>query len=188
VTGYKVGPAARAIEFTLERSKRLAGDQARVDWDASIGLFFVNGPFHPFWSWWAVACAHLRPIRGGEPPRKHYTEAEYEFAIWSLDTGWESKGVPVPDRFEPERDEDVTRWTRRILQPADVVKQFDLPLTMPEAARDAMARRILEQAVDAIINGHASPDSDYRRWWKRAIDQSIEHELTGGQHSRQGQA
>jgi hypothetical protein len=189
MNGYIVGPAARAIELTKERSRLLAGAEARPDWDASIALFFVNGPFHPFWSWWAVACVHLRDIEGAPPAKKHYPEAEYEFAIWSLDAG--QPGSPKTksgEPWDPAKDEDVDHWAARTLHPPDVVKHFHLPLTTAVEERDAIARHITEKAVAAILAGAASPDSDYRSWWKKAIDNTIEHVLTGGQHAKGAQA
>ena len=53
--------------------------------DAGIDTWIVNGPFHPFWSWWHVGVVHLRDIPNCPPAQKKYPEAEYEFTVFTLD-------------------------------------------------------------------------------------------------------
>lgn len=165
-TADKIGTIASAWEFKADRTR----PDWKTDWDASLGLYFIHGPFHPLWSWWALALVHLRDLPGMTPANRHYPEAEYEFAIWSLDS------PPAGPPFDP----DSHRWAKRTLSPADVVKHFHVSESKPVEERDRIARHVLDQAVDAIIFGMASPDSDYRSWWDRAIDNTIEHALMGG--------
>lgn len=169
----KRGPVAQAWEQTIERTRaqtEAMGEQYMDDWDASIGLFFLTGPFHPLWTWWAIALCHLRDLPGLTPAKRHYPEAEYEFAIWSMDA----------PGFDPDHAE---HWASHLLHPADVVKHFDIGTVLLVVERDRIAREVLEIAVDAIVAGHASPDSDNRAWWKRCIDGTVEHILTKGQHA-----
>lgn len=163
---FTVGRSARACELHAVRDEHW-----RADWDASIGLFLVNGPFHPFWSWWAVLAVHLRDLPGVKPAYRQYPEAEYEFAIHSLDAGAQRP-------FDPAKD----RWAERLLSPPDVVKHFDVGTTLPVVERDRVARKVLELAVAAVVDANISPDSDLRRWWESAIPRTVEHVLTSGQH------
>lgn len=147
----------------------------RPDWDASIGLALLSGPWHPFWGWWAVAVVHLRDMPGVRPAYRQYPTAEYEFAIHSLDAGG-SVGKP----WDVERD--YMSWSSRLLTPPDVVKHFDVGTTLPVVERDRVARAVFTSAVAGIVRGGVSPDSDFRSWWNAAIPRTVEHVLTSGQH------
>lgn len=133
------------------------------DWDASLCAWIVNRPgAHAFWSWWVVAVVHLRTIPGARPPAKHYAEAEYEFAILSLDPS-----VPIDiDRIEAKQDQ----WAP--LTPADVIQQF-------HGTTDEQAAEIGAQAVRLIVENGVSPDSDMRRYWKDAVKNAVQHITTG---------
>lgn len=169
-TPDKTGLGARAYEIVGDRS----APDYRPDWDASIGLYLVNGSFHPMWSWWAIAVVHLRDLPGVRPASKQYPEAEYEFGIYSLDTPPAGKPFDI--------DKDALEWARRVLSPPDVIQQFDVGTALPVEERDRIARKVLDLAIDAVVDAHASPDSDFRRWWRAAIPRTVEHVLTGGQH------
>lgn len=177
----KASARVQAYEYRADRSQ--PGWQP--DWDASLGLFFITGPFHPFWHWWAVTLCHLRDLPNVRPARKHYDGAEYEFSIWSLAA--HRHGDQRPFKLDELNAVD-NRWSQYALTPADVVKQFDVGTMRPVEERDRIARRILDLAVDAIVDGKMSPDSDYRSWWKRAIDETVEHELAGGLHRSDGRS
>ena len=140
-------------------------------WPAAISEWIVNGPFHPFWSWWYVACVHLRPIEGAPKPHLRYPEAGYEFCIRSLN--------PEPDDGRPETPDidlleagDPVRGLPGFLIPADVVVQF-------HGVTDEQARDITELAVRHIVDGRASPDSDFARWWESSIQKTVEHVRAG---------
>jgi hypothetical protein len=53
------------------------------------------------------------------------------------------------------------------------VLQFDGP-------NDPQAIRVIELYIWACVNGHISPDSDYREAWKAMLRGTIEHVVTGG--------
>lgn len=135
------------------------GNHHRTEQEATLKGYVVNGPWHPFWSWWMVAVIHLREIPGTRPPHKHYPEAEYEFMIVSIDP----ETVPDPDQPFPQ---DI-----RYLSPPDVVKQF-------HGVTDEQAAEICESAAHNIAMG-ASPDSDNRRWWEGSIERTVEHYRQG---------
>lgn len=110
---------------------------------------------HAFWSWWTVTLVHLREVPGVPPPHLKYPEAEYEFTIFSIN----------PEAC-PEPDPDAVGHP--ILTPPDVVEQF-------HGVSDEDAERICLGAVQAIVNGHISPDQDYRGVWKMLMAGTVEH-------------
>lgn len=137
---------------------------------AGLGGWIVDGPFHPAWHQWFLGMVHLRPMEGVDDAKKHYPEAEYEFMIWSIDPG---------DPFTEEHD--TTGSSVRLLRPADVIRQFHGP-------NDEQAAHMLDWAVEEIVAGRASPDSDYRSWWEGVIDRSAEHYRTGHWPAPEGRA
>lgn len=131
---------------------RPPGQRGKSDWDGTVGLFIVNAPgMHPCWEYWVVSLIHLRPIAGVKPAHIDLPGATHEFMIVALDPEQPLPGLVVDEQWQP-------KW----LRPIDVIEQFT-------AANDAVADRILELAVQAIVAGVASPDQGYRAWWKAAI-------------------
>jgi hypothetical protein len=136
------------------------GPEHRRDQDASIIGYVLNGPWHPLWSWWMVSVVHLRDLPGMTPAKKHYPEAEYEFLIVSIDP----QTRPDPDRPFPQN--------VKYLTPVDVCEQF-------HGVTDDQAAEICTAAIRAITRGSASPNQDYRSWWKDAIAKTVEHYKAG---------
>lgn len=150
---------ARAWRIRInEALKRRHRDEWGYD-DAGIAVWFVNGPYHPVWSWWMVQVIHLRPIEGAPPAHRKYPEAEYEFGIYSLDPAME------PDIDALERGDPKPCF--RFLTPPDAIVQF-------HGITDDQALGVGEAAIQAIVAG-ASPDSDFRSWWERYIAGTVEH-------------
>jgi hypothetical protein len=117
---------------------------------------------HIAWNHWLVSVVHLRPLDlpGAKPAVKTYPEAEFEFSIMSID----------PDRSpHPDPDGDGRFG---LLVPPDVIHQF-------HGVSDRDAARITESAVRAIARGAMSPDQDFRGWWHRALDATVEHYRSG---------
>lgn len=142
----KTGTVARAW-----RSRYQSEDPADA---AGVCTWLVNGPFHPFWSWWIVGAVHLIDVPGIEPPKRRYPEAEHEIMIVSLNP---EAGVPEPDAPGASP-----------LMPPDLTYQFDgLPREKVE--------EIVELMIDNIVAGRMSPDSDYRASWEAALDKTVEH-------------
>lgn len=169
------GPATRA--WRIRESKAMTEHHVReFGYDhGGIDTWVVNGPYHPFWAWWHVSVVHLRPIPGAPPAQKQYPEAEYEFAIFSLDPDPAASGHPersYPPDIDALEAGDPERGLPGYLTPADAVIQF-------HGCTDEQAREVCELAVRAIVNGQ-SPDSDFRSWWERAIPNTVEHLATGG--------
>jgi hypothetical protein len=50
---------------------------------------------------------------------------------------------------------------------------------MLEVGADAIARQIFDLAVRAILDGHASPDQDFRAHWQRLIHETAKHYREG---------
>lgn len=131
------GRAARAWQVTYDRD----GDP-RVD--SHVGTWIIEGPFHPFWSQWAMTIIELKEVEGMPPPNRKYPEADAEFLIVSL-----NPDHPAETTVNPQL---------RFLEPPDVAFQCDgLDREQLEA--------LLRGCVDDVVEGRISPDSDYRQTW-----------------------
>lgn len=128
-----------------------------------LRTWFINGPFHPFWSWWIVSVISLKDVPGVPPANKQYPEAEYEYTCYSLD------GVPNID--ELDKGNLKKRGFKSILQPADVQFHF-------HNVTDEQAIEICDAAVSHIVAGQ-SCDSDYRQYWKAMLARTVEHYVLG---------
>lgn len=131
----------------------------RTEQIATIASWLVTGPFHPAWNYWCVIVCRLRDIPGVKPANKQYPEAEYEFMIVSLNP-----------EHQPDPDHPAT--TFQYLTPIDVVEQF-------HGLTDDQAKGLCELAARVIVDGRASPDQDWRAWWKKCIKNTVEHIRTG---------
>jgi hypothetical protein len=141
---------------------RPLGERGRPDFDGTVDGFIVRVPgAHVLWDHWMVSLIHLRPIAGVKPAHLSESDVTHEFMIVALD----------PDQPLPALDVDAT-FTPKWLRPIDVMEQF-------AAADDAVAAQILEDAVRAMVDGVASPDQDWRAWWKRAIADTAQHYADG---------
>jgi hypothetical protein len=129
----------------------------RMEHAASIGTWLVNVPdAHQFWEWWIVSVVHLRAGDHLPPATLDYDGAEYEFTIFTVD----------PDE-SPDPDPEITYIEGvRFLSPPDVVEQF-------HGVADGDAARIAHVAVQAIVAGDISPDSDHRPRWKVLLDATV---------------
>ncbi len=127
--------------------------------DASVARWIVEAPgHHAAWDKWVMYVIHLRDLPGMKPAHKRYPEAAYEFVIAALEPG-----NPVPYDGEAP-----LAW----MTPIDAVIQF-------HKVDDAGAARLLSLAVDAIVRGDLSPDSDYRRAWEGFVA-TIAEEIGSG--------
>lgn len=124
-----------------------------------VTSWFVNGPFHPHWSWWVISAIDLLERPGVPSPHRQYPEAEHEILILSLSPDWtpdvEAKPGAVP-----------------YLTPADLVYQLD------GVSREHVAE-IVELMVRQIVAGQMSPDSDYRESWRARLDTTVAHYKEG---------
>lgn len=128
-----------------------------------LQTWLINGPYHPFWSWWHVGVISLRDFEGMPPAQKQYPAAEFEFAIYSLD------GTPDIEAIERG---DLDNRGFKFLSPPDVVFHFD-------GVNDRQAVEICDAAVQLIVRGQ-SCDSDFRRFWDGSLRATVEHYKKGG--------
>lgn len=143
------------------------GQRARPDHDATVDAWIVRVPgAHVCWDHWALTVVHLRSIAGVRAAHRHVPEATHEFLILALN----------PEKPLPPLDAAHAGFQIHWLTPIDVCMQF-------MARSDAVAAEILELAVTSIVDGHASPDQDWRPWWTRAIAETAQH-FADGAHSR----
>lgn len=142
-----------------------------ADWGyepSSLADWIVNGPYHPFWSWWYIGVVHLREVAGAPPPNRRYPAAEYEIMCLSLNPDGEPGRPKIPDLDKLEAG-DITGGLPGFLTPADWVVQFD-------GCTDEQAVEVGTLAVTAISHGQ-SCDSDFRSWWEKAIPNTVKHVL-----------
>lgn len=142
------------------------GERGRPDADGTVDgwLMFVPGA-HLLWTYWIATVVHLRPILGVKPA--HITEpgATHEMIIAAL-----NPEQPLPDLAAVGRGEASFAF----LTPLDVVQQFTV-------ADDAQGATLCELAVRSCIDGYASPDQDWRSWWRKTIPATAAH-LREGKH------
>lgn len=120
---------------------------------ATIRQWLIKGKFHPFWNHWVVNVSHLRDMPGLAPARKDHPDNTHEFVIFALDPGKDGNNVYDPDKLS---------YPLPWLKPIDCVVQF-------QAKSDAHAADICDVAAKVICAGKASPDSDFREFWKQTI-------------------
>lgn len=112
----------------------------------SLGCWFVYAPWmHMAWAWHYCGLVHLRPVAGMPPPHLSHPGATHEFLVFALD--------PTAD---------VIAEALRPLSPVSIVQQFD-------AASDAHARLIIEDALELVARGKCSVDSDFRPVWRHLL-------------------
>lgn len=121
--------------------------------EATLAVWLIEGPHHPIWRWHTIHAVHLRDIPGVRPASKHYSDAEYEIGINSVDPEFE---VDV-DSIE------AGVSTLKFLRPTDLVHQF-------HGVTDVEAANITLDMTTTILIGKASPDVDFSSFWGRFID------------------
>lgn len=129
--------------------------------EASLAGWHMHCPHaHPFWSWYMVTLIHLREIPDTPPVKKDSPEMSHEVVVMSLN----------PDY--PLREPGKVQHPLHYLEPFDHVMQFT-------GTTDAQAIRVIELYIRACVDGHISPDSDYRQVWRDLLPGTIEHVVTG---------
>lgn len=120
-----------------------------------IVTWIVNGGFHPFWNWWLIGCAHLRPEEGLPEPNLRWEGATHEIVIVSLKDG------PDIELIEAGAGKLAT------LTPLDLAYQ-------PGGLDDFRAVAIVYEMIDKIIAGDLSPDSDFAAAWRAYLGAEVE--------------
>lgn len=138
------------------------------DAHSALRQWVVKGPFHPFWNTWIVTVLHLRDLPGLQPSTKTSPEMTHEFIMFALNPG--------KDQFSPTvYDPDDLPFPLPYLQPIDVTCQV-------ECKSDAHAVDLCDLAVKIIMDGHATPDQDFRPFWERTLPATAKCD----KHSEQG--
>lgn len=131
----------------IAKATPLAFRPRTKDQEATLAVWLIEGPFHPFWSRWVASAIHLRNIEGVRPAHLEAPDMTHELLIASVNPDSE-----VKEGFPQLGD---------LLTPIDQVVQF-------RARDDEAARRVLERVLDLVCDG-ASPDQDFRSFWRRVI-------------------
>ena len=125
------------------------------DRHSTIRQWMIRGrEFHPFWDTWVITMGHLRDVEGLDDAVKDSPEFTHEFMIFALD--------PKDPKKYFEYDPDNLPFPIPFLRPIDVCVQF-------QCENDAEASSICDVAVKVMVAGKASPDSDFRSFWKQLI-------------------
>ncbi len=131
------------------------GQRVKPDHDGTVDAVIVKVTgAHPLWDHWALSVIHLRPIEGVRPAHISRPGATHEVVFLALDPEHPlpvSESLIVGPSYRPH-----------FLIPVDVAEQI-------VASDDAQAQQIFELAVRAIVTGVASPDADWRAWWRAAL-------------------
>lgn len=159
---------ARAWKINHTQNQEIEHTKSWGYESSSLRDYVINGPYHPFWSWWYLGLIHLRDIPGVPPPQKTYPEAEYELMCLSLNPDPKDGRPSIPDLDKIEEG-DVENGLPGFLTPADWIVQF-------HGVTDEQAIEVCDLAARAIANG-MSCDVDYRSWWNQAIPNTVKHVL-----------
>lgn len=143
------------------------GERGRPDWDATLALWVISAPgSHPLWWWYTMTVVHLRAIAGVKPAHIEVPGSTHELVLVAL-----NPEEPVPNIEALERGDFRSLHS---LTPPNLVEQF-------QVSNDTEGLRLGELAVEAIVHGIISPDTDYRSVWRRLIPETARH-LRDGIH------
>lgn len=125
---------------------------------ACLGMWLIHRPdAHPYWSNYALAVAHLRPVEGMPPAHKHSPHASHELILFALDPS-----------HAPDPDDEASV---KLLKPQNLVRQLD-------NYSDAAALLLATAMVRAFVSGDLNPDTDHRSCQERWLDDTIKFNLT----------
>lgn len=116
----------------------------------TLPCWIAHAPYaHPIWSNYAVMCVALRESPGVPKPVINMPGATHEIMVFALDPNF----VPAVDDFP------------KFLQPVNFAAQFIEPDDLSATVR-------VQQAVQDIIDGTLSPDTDFRWMWAQRFSRS----------------
>jgi hypothetical protein len=101
-----------------------------------------------------VFVVHLRDVDGMKAPSRTSPDMTHEFIIYSLDPGEEKE----MREYDPEN----LPFPLPVLEPVDCAIQF-------KCLSDAHALQVCDNAIKEIMDGRASPDSEFRNYWAKTI-------------------
>jgi len=141
----KLGPAGRAWSVDLDTALLAAGF-ARAD-DATLSVWIVEAAWaHPLWHSYAIILVHLRPMPDGRETKLYRADASHEFWVYALN---------------PEKPREAMIRTGR----AQWLTPINFAAQLAEASDQAAITRI-EGAIDLILTGELSPDTDFQHQWE----------------------
>lgn len=142
-----VGPVGRAWLFDIEAQTI----RFKLPPHSSIAQWLIEAPWaHPIWHSYVLSLIHLRPLgeRGDASLIIYLKGATHELVLYALDPDLKREGAL----------HDCRLVSRACLLP----KQYADQLIVPD---DAAAAQRIRAAVQDIIDGRLSPDTDHQAAW-----------------------
>lgn len=138
------GPGGKAWEIDKAATLKAAGIDPKRD--ATVMSHIVEASWaHPAWHSYWIAICHLRPMPDARETKIYLEGATHEIWVWALNP-------------EASREKMITTGRPEVLSPINFAAQFVEP-------HDAAAMERGLKAVQAIIAGELSPDTDFRQMW-----------------------
>lgn len=160
-----VGAAGKAWKVRYDPGALDETAKRLLELGVALDSWVVQGPYHIGWDHWLLYAVSLQDVEGLQPANRQYPEAEFSIEIWSL-------RPPDGQRTGLRRSigdvESGKAKSFAFLTPCDGVYQF-------HGVSAADVNDILSKVVRMIVDGHASPDSDWRSWWRVCIENTVRH-------------
>lgn len=111
--------------------------------DLTVSAWIVQAPYaHPMWHSYSIGAVSLREVPGMRKPVINLAGATHEVFVFALN----------PEQRRP------LNASPRYLTPLNFAGQW-------RAESDGAAARFIEETIQLVIDGHLSPDTDFRRDW-----------------------
>lgn len=142
----------------------LAAARRAMEWpeesDPTICAFVVFAPWaHLAWAYYLIGAIHLRPLPNLKPAKINLPGATHEIIVEAL----HPETAPNPDAGKFER-----------LHPPNFIGQWVAQARRNPVDLDRAAAAKVRGAVEEILAGKLSPDSDFiREWVKRFSDSNL---------------
>lgn len=139
------GPRGKAWAIDLDAAR--ATLKVAPEADATVAGWIVEAPWaHPAWHSYLIVLLHLRPLADARPTIFHLEGATHELLVMALN--------PESPREPMITGKARTNW----LEPANFAAQIIEP-------SDGAARDRIINAVQLIVDGKLSPDTDFIWQW-----------------------
>lgn len=122
--------------------------QVEHEQDGTLGMWIVEARWaHPIWHSYSLVLVHLRPLVPPVETKFYLPGATHEIWVYAMD--------PDAPRSPAILGDERPRW----LTPKNFAAQFIEP-------SDEAAISRVEGAVDLILSGELSPDTDFQHQWR----------------------